>query len=221
MKKDRTELHDLLVEGDRVELRRYASYLLQPDHDRTLVLTAHVVAERLLEGMVATVLVHPDAWIREADFRSKLSLAKALGLIKQREVNICKVLNSARNAIAHTLEPLPDKWRKEMERLAYGRGSGIRWKEGISKELNKTLRVLLALISSRLLQAKFKTHLNKLRQEYGEQWKSRWVEKMLANMELFGNQEEEERLAYEVDLAIAKDMAEKRNMRGSSQKKDN
>jgi hypothetical protein len=107
-----------------------------------------------------------------------------------------------------------------MERLAYGRASGIRWKEGISKDLNKTLRVLLALISSRLLQAKFKTHLNKLRQEHGEQWKSRWVEKMLANMELFGNQEEGERLAYEVDLAIAKELEEQRKMRGSSQKKD-
>jgi hypothetical protein len=46
------------------------------------------------------------------------------------------------------------------------------------------------------------------------------VEKMLANMELFGNQEEEERLAYEVDLAIAKDLEEQRKMRGSSQKKD-
>ena len=88
MKKDRMELHDLLVEGDRVELRRYASYLLQPDHDRTLVLTAHLVAERLLEGMISTVLVYPDAWIREANFRSKLSLAKALALIEQREVNI-------------------------------------------------------------------------------------------------------------------------------------
>jgi hypothetical protein len=221
MKKHQSELHDLLVEGDRVELRKYASYLLQPDHDRTLVLTAHVVAERLLKGMVSTVLVYPDAWLCEADFCSKLSLAKALGLVEQREVNICKVLNSARNTIAHTLEPLPHKWKNEMERLAYGRASGIRWKEGISKDLNKTLRVLLALISSRLLQAKYKTHLNKLRQEHGEQWKSRWVEKMLANMELFGNQEEEERLAYEVDLAIAKDLEEgQRKMRGSSQKKD-
>jgi hypothetical protein len=59
--KHQSELHDLLAEGDRVELRRYASYLLQPDHDRALVLTAHVVAERLLEGMVSTVLVYPDA----------------------------------------------------------------------------------------------------------------------------------------------------------------
>jgi hypothetical protein len=206
MKKDRTELHDLLVEGDRVELRRYASYLLQPDHDRTLVLTAHVVAERLLEGMISTVLVYPKAWIREADFRSKLSLAKALGLIEQREVSICKVLNSGRNAIAHTLEPLPDKWRKEMERLVCGRASGIRWRKGVSKDLNQILRVLLALISSRSLQAKFKTHLNKLRQEHGEQWRSLWVEKMLANMEFFGNEEEEARLAYEVDLAIAKEL---------------
>jgi hypothetical protein len=220
MKKDGTELHDLLVEGDRVELRRYASYLLQPDHDRTLVLTAHVVAERLLEGMVATVLVYPDAWIREADFRSKLSLAKALGLIERREVNICKVLNSARNAIAHTLEPLPDKWRNEMERLAYGRASGIRWKKGVSKDLNQILRVLLALISSRLLQAKFKTHLNKLRREHGEQWKSLWVEKMLASMELFGNEEEEARLAYEVDLAISKEVQKKKTQDGNQTKKD-
>jgi hypothetical protein len=220
MKKDRTELHDLLVEGDRVELRRYASYLLQPDHDRTLVLTAHLVAERLLEGMISTVLVYPDAWIREADFRSKLSLAKALALIEQREVNICKVLNSARNAIAHTLDPLPDKWRKEMERLAYGRASGIRWKKGVAKDLNQILRVPLALIASRLLQAKFKTHLGRLRQEHGEQWKSLWVETMLANMELFGNQEEEARLAEEVDLTIAKELQKEKMQDGNQKKKD-
>lgn len=107
-----------------------------------------------------------------------------------------------------------------MERLAYGRASGIRWKKDVSKDLNQTLRVLLALISSRLLQAKFKTHLSKLRKEHGEQWKSLWVEKMLANMELFGNQEEEERLAYEVDLAIAKELEEKRKMQDASQKKE-
>jgi len=83
MKRNRAEVDDLLVERDRVELRRYASYLLEPDHDRTLLLTAHVVAERLPEGMISTVLVYPEAWLREADFRSKLSLARALGLIEQ------------------------------------------------------------------------------------------------------------------------------------------
>jgi hypothetical protein len=211
MKKDKSDLHDLLVETDRVELRKYASYLLEPDHDRTLVLTTHVVAERLLEGMISTVLVYPDAWLREADFRSKVSLARALGLIEQREINICKVLNSARNAIAHTLEPLPEKWRKEMVRLAYGSGSGIRWKKGISKDLNKTLRVLLAIISSRLLQARFQTHLTILRKDHRDRWKSLWVEKMLANMDLFGNPEAEKKLAYEVDLLIATELDEKRN----------
>jgi len=105
-----------------------------------------------------------------------------------------------------------------MERLAYGHASGIQWKKDVSKDLNQTLRVLLALISSRLLQAKFKTHLSKLRKEHGQQWKSLWVDKMLANMELFGNQEEEERLAYEVDLAIAK-LEEKRKTQDASQKK--
>ena len=160
--------------------------------------------------MISTVLVYPDAWLREADFRSKVSLARALGLIEQREINICKVLNSARNAIAHTLEPLPEKWRKEMVRLAYGSGSGIRWKKDIFKDLNKTLRVLLAIISSRLLQARFQTHLTRLRKNQGDRWKSLWTEKMLANMDLFGNPEAEERLAYEVDLVIAKELDQKR-----------
>lgn len=212
MKQDITELHDLLVEADRVELRKYASYLLQPDHDRTLVLTAHLVAERLLEGMLSTVLVYPDAWLRGADFRSKLNLAKALGLIEQHEFACCSVLNSARNVMAHTLDPLPDKWKKEMERLAYGRGSGIRWnKKLVPKDLNETLRVLLALISSKLLQAKFRTHLNKLRKEHGEHWEKLWVEKMLANMELFGTPGEE-RLAHEVDLEIARELEAKRKV---------
>lgn len=132
--------------------------------------------------------------------------------MNKRELNICKVLNVARNAIAHTLDPLPDKWRKEMERLAYGGGSGIRWKKDVSKNLNQTLRVLLALVCSRLLQVRFRTHLTKLRKVHGERWKSLWVEKILPNMDLFGNIEEEERLAYEVDLAIVKGLAEKRKL---------
>jgi hypothetical protein len=71
-----------------------------------------------------------------------------------------------------------------------------------------------------MLQAKFKTHLNKLRQEHGEQWKSLWVEKMIANMDLFGNHEEEARLAYEVDLAIAKELEKKKIQDGSQKKED-
>jgi len=208
IKKEGDELHDLLVANDRAQLREYSSYFLKPDHDRTLVLTAHVVAEHLLEGMISTALVHPDAWLRDADFRSKANLARALDLIQAREVAYCKVLNSARNSIAHSLKPLPEKWRVEMERLAYGKGSGLRWKKGISKELNKTLRVLLAMIASRWLQAKFRVNLRKLREENKERWGALMTEKLMANLDSLGTPEEE-RLAYQVDLQLAKEMVRK------------
>ena len=206
MKKDTSKLHDILVREERAKLQKYSACLLEPDHDRTLVLTAHVVAERMLEDMIATRLEHPQVWLREADFRSKTNLARALGLIRERELNICGVLNKARNAMAHTLEPLQEKSRKEMERLAYGKGSGLTWKKDVSKDLNQVLRVLMAYLAAPLLQAKFRTHLQKLRNDHRERWHSLWVEKMLANMDGFGDSATEEKLAQEVDLIIAKEL---------------
>src|SRR5438132_584742 len=170
MKKDDSDLEEFLAAGDHAQLRKYASYLLQPDHERTLILNAHLVAEHLLEGIISTVLVNPDAWLPEAEFRSKLDLARALGLIGEHEVACCSVLNSARNSVAHSLEPLAEKWKIEMDRLAYGKGSGINWKENIPKELNKTLRVLLALISACWLRARFRVHVLKLREENRDRW---------------------------------------------------
>jgi hypothetical protein len=135
--KKQSELFDLLVERDRTQLRKYSSYLLQPDSERTLILNAHLIVEHLLEGIISTSLESPEVWLQEASFGSKVNLAKALGLIGEYEVACCRVVNSARNKIVHSLEPLPRKWIVELERLAYGKGSRIRWKKMLAGILVK------------------------------------------------------------------------------------
>lgn len=210
MKKKTSALEEFLAVADHVQLRKFASYLVQPDHDRTLILNAHLVAEQLLEGIVSTALPRPNAFLENADFRGKLNLARALGLIGDHAIACCAVLNQARNSIAHSLDPLAEKWKVEMERLAYGKGSGIRWKQNRPKSFNETLRVLLALISGDWLRARFAGHLRKFRDN--ERWKDLMVEKAFINLDIFlgkDGREGEDRLEDEVDLELLRELKEK------------
>jgi len=141
-----------------------------------------------------------------------LALARALGLIEDHAANCCSVLNAARNSVAHSLEPLADKWKIEMDRLAYGEGSGINWKKDIPKDLNQTVRVLLALISASWLKARFRVHVLKFREENRERWVELMMEKAMANLDVFlgkEGREGEDRLAYEVDLELARELKNK------------
>jgi hypothetical protein len=97
--------------------------MLAPDGDRPVILTAHAVPERLLGDMISTRLCDPHVWLNEADFGSKTNLSRALGLIGERKMSVCRVLNSARNSAAHGLEPIADKWRIEIMRLGCGVGA--------------------------------------------------------------------------------------------------
>jgi hypothetical protein len=211
MSKEHSELDDFLAAEDHVQLRKYASYLLQPDHDRTLILNAHLVAEHLLEGIISTALANPGVFLENADFRGKLDLARALGLIGEHEVACCSVLNAARNSIAHRLEALEEKWKIEMDRLAYGKGSGINWNENIQKDLNKTLRVLLSLISACWLGLRFRIHVRKFREENRPRWVELMTEKTMANLDVLGKEGRaaEEKLANEVDLQLAREVKAK------------
>jgi len=209
MKKDEAELDQLLAAEDHAQLRKYASYLMEPDHERTIILNAHLVAEHLLEGIISTALVNADVWMAEADFRSKLGLTRALGLLNEHQIACCMVLNKARNNIAHSLEPVSEKWKVEMTRLAYGKGSGIKWRGNVPKNLNETLRVLLALISTAWLRARFRVHVLKFREENIERWKDLMTKKAIANLDVFLGKEGpagEDKLSFEVDLELAREI---------------
>lgn len=94
---DPSELEKYFMEQCGAQLREYAAHLLAPQAERALILTAHAVVERLLGEMISTRLRHPEKWLDGAEFRSRTDLASAMGLIGDRELNICRVLNSARN----------------------------------------------------------------------------------------------------------------------------
>ncbi|SRR6266545_5348155 len=208
-KKEESHLFDLLVEQDRVQLRKFASHLLQPDPERTLILNAHLIVEHLLEGIISTSMKSPEAWLQEAPFASKLNLAIALGLIGEHEIACCKVLNSARNKIAHGLQPLPKKWRVELERLAYGKGSGLEWKKNVSRDLNQVLRVLCAYVGSCWLRARADVNLGALKEKHIERWRELLKEKMRGKYHLIDidkRNEHEAHIVSEVSLALLREL---------------
>jgi hypothetical protein len=100
------------------QLRPYVEHLLEPDKERALILMTHVTVERLLGDMLEATLANPAVWLDESDYRSRTNLARALNLIGDEELNVCRVLGSARNQVAHKIEPLAPKWRIELLRLA-------------------------------------------------------------------------------------------------------
>lgn len=169
------EMLQLVLPVECEELREYVAHLLDPDPDRALLLTAHLVTERLLGAMIEIALSHPKIWLDDADYRSKMKLARAMGLIGDKELAICRVLNSARNATAHGLEPLPEKWKIELERLAFG---PRRKREAQKKGITATLRVLITRIAAPWLYIRYHHNLQKLqeqnRQKLQEQHAERW-----------------------------------------------
>ena len=154
--------------------------------------------------MISTTLVYPDQLLKEADFRSKVNLARALGLLDQRTLACCSVLNSARNSIVHRLDALAEKWKIEMERLAYGRGISLRQKRNPTRELNKTLRELVAVVAIARFESTYHSKLNKLRRENRDRWMELMIEKLRKNT---GSDREE--LSYEVDLELARELSAK------------
>lgn len=203
MRPDDFEEH--LFAQEAAELQTYAAHLLAPDIERSLVLTAHAVVERLLGDMIATKLRSPDVWLNDADFRSRTNLARAMGLIASEELEVCRVLNSVRNCVAHGLEPLPDKWRTEILRLAaWGRSP-----TSSPPLFDEALIRLVAHVAGPWLYARF----HSAKKHAADQHRTRWMElmterlKMHPNLEsLLQNEEERKRLALDVEAALGKEL---------------
>jgi hypothetical protein len=202
------ELRNLLLSQEHEALREFANHLLRPDTDRTSLLTAHLVVEQLLGAMIRTKLSHPDVWLDEADFRSRVNLARAFGLIGEEELRICRVLNKARNTVAHALEPLPEKWKIELVRLAFGR----REKGGDNepkRSLDEALGQLVVLIAAPYLYASFQSKFQNFRTENELRWRELMVEKLTANpegAEIANDEAKRGELIREVDLELAREL---------------
>lgn len=204
------ELRRFLVQQEGPQLRAYAEHLLTPDVERTLIVTAHLVAERLLGDMIATKLPHPNYWLEEADFRARTNLARSLGLIGDDELAICRVLNAARNSIAHQLDPLPEKWATELRRLAFGRkgqdSSIAKGKPGLHAALSQ----LITRLAAPWLYARMQARLESLRKENGDRWKELMAERLEKEPDpenVLVDEVRREAVVIEVELALAKELA--------------
>jgi hypothetical protein len=198
-------LNKHLIGQETEQLRQYVSHLLTPEGERPIILTAHAIIERLLGDMISTKLSHPDVWLSGADFRSRTNLARALGLIGDRELNLCRVLNSARNSAAHGLEPLPQKWRVEIMRLGCRADAG-----GLEpKDLREALLNLVTIMAGPWLYAK----VGKARVEIIDQHRQRWIEmaeerlRKFADPErLIADAEELQRFGLEISIALSAEL---------------
>ena len=162
------ELH--LMTNFTKPLEKYINQLFIVDPERSLILTAHSIVERMLGEMIEVYLKEPATWLDEADFRSRTNLAKSIGAIAERETNICRVLNSARNHVAHRLEPLPDKWRLEIMRLNFRAGATAK---GTDKQtLQVAVSGLVTLIAAPWLYARTK----QAERQFHEQHKERGIQ---------------------------------------------
>ena len=192
-----------LTGEEGVTVRRYRDFLLRPDPDRNLLLTTHIIVERIIELILETRLPAPAVWIPTADFGSKVRLARALGLIEEEQHRVCSVLNSARNALAHKLEPLDEKWRVELKRLAFGRRKK-------SAENNKSFQDMLidliAIVFASCLHARFHYKRYQLRERYRDRalelLKQKIHENLMSPIEN-ARDLDGELLNLEVDLQIA------------------
>jgi hypothetical protein len=140
--------------------------------DRTL--GAHLAIEGLLESMLETVLPRPKYWMETADYKSKVSLALSMGLIGEKERTICQVINKARNAMAHSVDPLPEKWRIEMHRLA----QGLEIHKSDPKDLNKIVMGLMVKITAPFLYTRRRHYIKNVMKNHPDLWNQLLYKKM-------------------------------------------
>ena len=205
------KFESILLKEEQERLQNYAAHLMEPDTQRTLLLTAYLVSERLLSEMIETKLFYPSVWLDGADYRDKVNLARAMNLIGEDELRICRVLNSARNAVAHSLEPLSEKWRVEVFRLAFGH-SKVENEVSEAEIWRKALVELIIYVAAPWLYAAFQSKHSALRKQH----KNRWMELMAEQLQtvpdlnaVVDNATEHKRLAEEVDLLLVKELQDK------------
>jgi len=146
--------------------------------------------------------------LKEADFRSKLNLAKALCLVGPRVVAICSVLNKARNEMAHTLKPLSSKWKLEFERLAYG--SAKRRKENKVHALNETLEEMFLNVAGAWAHAKFHKNIAAVVDQHSERWTKKMATKIKEHVLAGDYVQGDPKLGYEVTLELLRELRQEK-----------
>lgn len=202
------ELIKILLEEESAELKGYNTYFDRADPDRALLLTTHLIVENLLNGLISTQLRQPEVFLKDADFRAKINLARALCVIGPRELTICTVLNKARNEMVHTLKPLAPKWRIELDRLAFGR-SGRR-KSKKDRRLDETLLELFLIIAACWKHAKFHKKIAELVREHGDRWQTLMMVKIKEHVLAGDYDPNDKKLGYEVSLELARELRQKK-----------
>jgi hypothetical protein len=161
-------IHTVLSD-DFEHLRELYGHMGEPNRERSLVLDAHLVTEAMLTGMIQTSLLRPEKWLNDATYRSKLNLATAMGLIADEEHAILSVLNSARNAVAHVLDPPSEKWENwkvELERLTVKK----RERAEARKDLAAILKDVVCLLTGPWLYAHYHHKRSQLRLQHTDRW---------------------------------------------------
>jgi hypothetical protein len=184
----------------------YGEALRKPDSDRSLLLTAHIVVERLIESMLEHgYLIVSFGYPRQISIQVRL--ARALGLIREQEHHACSVLNKARNALAHKLEPLPEKWRVELKRVA----SVIKPAPDDDPDsfyviLRRVVGVVLGCRNKRV----FEYRRTRLRHDHGQRWleimKHKIDEEMMSDEKF-----DEELINIQVDLQLVREVNERKS----------
>ncbi len=199
---DHSQLRKVLLEKEYTELSDYKKILTEPNTDTLILINTHLVIEKLLGSMISTRLMDPDVWLDGSNYRSKSNLAKAMGLIGQRELHICREINKIRNRLAHSLDGINDNWQKDIRSLAYGESENNPNK---LKSIDWVSRDLLSSIAGAWLHTKLLDNKRKALAENRERWIEVMKKKLYENIDLLYrdlNSETINSLVNEVDELV-------------------
>lgn len=206
------QLREMLLEKDRKELRKAAHQIQKSKREQTIISTAYKLADKLVTDMIATRLVQPGVWLRNVEYSTKITLAKALGLLGREEYSICYVLVSAQRA-SERLNSLPQKCRAKIFQMACAHFKKEPPSPGYEKSFNEVIRLLLAILSASWLEARYKKNLNELRRRYRRQWSSLLKKTLWADLDLLAtnpDSPENKRAVDQVDLQLLKRLRSKK-----------
>jgi hypothetical protein len=202
----------MLLKEDRKELTRTASRITNSKREQVIIVTAHEFAEKLVSDMIATRLVRPEVWLRNADYLSKVELAKALGMLGREEYSICCVLSSARNAFKR-LNSLPQTCRTKILRIAYAHFKKEPPEIGSQRPFDEIIRLLLAILSAPWLETRFSKKLYDFRKRYRRQWSSLLKKTLWSNLDLLAtdaNSPENLRAVAQVDMQLLRRLRQRK-----------
>jgi hypothetical protein len=192
-------------------MRRISNRIAKSKEERVIVNTAYKFAEKLISDMVATRLVRSQMWLRNANYRSKVELARALGLLGGEEFSICGALAAARTSFSR-FKDLPRKCRARILHLAYRHFKREPPKTGPEKPFDEVIRLLLAVLSTSWLETRFKKKVYDLRRRHGQQWSTLMKKTLWLNLDLLAkdaNSPENLKAMEQVDLQVIRRLKSK------------